>query len=344
MTSASISSFLASSTALMNKLASLNAANATSQTNNRLTLIGNDLQAQLNKKVAALQQQAQDPQVTILQQQQQTLSAQLNTYQGAETQIGGNNSLLGDLALQLSTLGIAAQSGDSATFDATLTTAQSDVNALQVVPYTPGLQSDGITPLKYQGLGLQSSSTYDLSTPAGQAQALAAVQAAQAVVKQITTTSLQNQEVSASIQQALQTQITGVTTQVGNLQQTELADAQTQITQLEQQEQTQYHLIQLNFGNSTSAASILTSLQTQTNLASVPAGTTLGILDHTAGTSGLFVANLTTSTPTTQSSASSSSSASSNSSSNSSSGTSSSSSSSSVPSTSLLGSILSTNA
>ncbi len=54
MTSSSISSYLASSTALMTKLASLNAANATSQTNSRLTLIGNDLQAQLNKKVAVL--------------------------------------------------------------------------------------------------------------------------------------------------------------------------------------------------------------------------------------------------------------------------------------------------
>ncbi len=88
------------------------------------------------------------------------------------------------------------------------------------------------------------------------------MQAAQAVVKQISTTSSQNQEISASVQQTLQTQISSITTQIGNLQQTELAGAQTQITNLETQEQTEYHLIQLNFGNSTNAASVLTSLQT----------------------------------------------------------------------------------
>ena len=340
MTSSSISSYLASSTALMTKLASLNAANAASQTNSRLTLIGNDLQAQLNKKVAALQQQAQDPVVTELQAQQKTLTTQFNTYQSAENQIGTNISVLGDLSLQLSDLAVAAQSGDSSTFDQALTSAQADVASLQVVAYTPGLQPDGITSLKYAGLGIQSSSSYDLSTPAGQAQALAAVQAAQAVAKQISTTSSQNQEISASVQQALQTQISGITTQIGNLQQTELAGAQTQITNLETQEQTEYHLIQLNFGNSTNAASVLTSLQNTAKLAAVQPGTTLGILDPTPGSPALFVANLTTSTPTTSSANSNSSS----SSGTSSSGSTSTSSTSSVPQTSLLGSILSTDA
>lgn len=343
MTSSSISSYLASSTALMNKLASLSAANASSQTNSRLTLIGNDLQAQLNTKVAALQAQAQDPIVTELQQQEQSLTTQLNTYQSAEQQIGTNNSVLSDLSLQLSDLAVAAQSGNSSTFDQSLTSAQADVASLQVVGYTPGLQADGITSLKYAGLGIQSSGTYDLSTPAGQAQALAAVQAAQTVVQQITTTSSQNQEITASVQQALQTQISGITTQIGNLQQTELAGAQTQITNLETQEQTEYHLIQLNFGNSTNAASVLTSLQSETNLAAVNPGTTLGILDHTAGTSGLFVANLTTTTPTTSSNSNSSNSSSSSSGSTSS-GSTSTSSTTSVPQTSLLGSILSTSA
>ncbi|MGO8921297.1 MAG: hypothetical protein ACLQJR_35885 [Stellaceae bacterium] len=334
MTSSAISTAISAGTALMNKLASLNAANAASQTNSRLTLIGNDLQSQLNKKVAQLQQQAQDPVVTELTQQEKTLTAQLTTYQSVETQIGSNNSVLGDLSLQLSDLAVAAQSGDSSTFDQTLASAQGDVASLQVVSYTPGLQNDGIASLQYAGLGVQSSSSYDLSTAAGQAQALAAVQAAQAVVKQITITSSQNQEISASIQQTLQTQISGLTTQVGNLQQTELTDAQTQITKLEQQEQTEYHLIQLNFGDSTSAASVLTSLQTEQKLAAVQPGTTLGILDPTAGAPSLFVANLTTSTPTTSSSSSS----------NSSSSSSSASGSSSVPSTSTLGSILSTSA
>lgn len=336
MTSTAISNALASGTALMNKLASLNAAQAASETNARLTLIGNDLQAQLNKKVAQLQDQASDPLVTQLQQQQKTLGTQLTTYQNAETQIGQNNTVLSDLALQLSNAAIAAQAGDAATFDQSLTTAQNDVAALQVASYTPGLQSDGVAPLKYNGLGIQSSGTYDLSTAAGQGQALAAVQAAQTTVKQISTTSFQNQQITASIQQALQTQITGLNTQISNLQQTEQTDAQTQITNLQQQEQTDYHLIQLNFGNSTTAASVLTSLQSTSKLAAVQPGTTLGILDPTPGQPALFVANLTTTTPSTTSTSSNTSSSSSSSST--------SSSSSSVPQTSLLGSILSTSA
>lgn len=303
MTSSAINTALATSTMLMTKLAAVNAANAASQTNNRLTLIQNDINAQLNQKIAQLQQQAQDPAVTILQQQESTLNTQLNTYQNAEQQVAGNNSTLGDLSLQLSDLAVAAQSGDASTFDQTLAAAQNDVDSLQVVSFTPGLQPDGIASLKYAGLGIQASGSYDLSTPSGQAQALAAVQAAQATVQQITTTSTLNQQITASIQQSLQTQISGISTQVANLQQTELTDAQTQIANLQQQAQEEYHLIEMNLGNTNNAASVLTSLQSTANLAAVQPGTTLGIIDPTAGEPALFVANLTTTTPTTSSSA-----------------------------------------
>lgn len=340
MTSSAINTALAASTMLMNKLAAVNAANAASQTNNRLTLIQNDLNAQLDKKIAQLQQEAQDPSVTILQQQSATLSSQLKTYQSAEQQIGANNTVLGDLSLQLSFVAVAAQSGDASTFDQSLAAAQSDVGMLHVVSSTPGLQPDGIASLQYAGLGIQSSGSYDLGTAAGQAQALAAVQAAQSVVQQIAATSALNQQITASVQQALQTQISGISTQVANLQQVELTDAQTQITNLQQQAQEEYHIIEMNLGNSTTAANILTSLQTTANLAAVQPGTTLGIIDPTPGEPGLFVANLTSSAPAVSSSSSSNSSATSGaSSSGSSSG-----SASSVPNTSLVGSILSTSA
>jgi hypothetical protein len=310
VTSSAINTALATSTMLMTKLAAVNAANAASQTNNRLTLIQNDINAQLDEKIAQLQQQAQDPTVTILQQQETTLKSQLDTYQTAEQQIAGNNSSLGDLSLQLSDLAVAAQSGDASTFDQTLVAAQSDIDSLQVVSFAPGLQPDGVASLKYAGLGIQSSGSYDFSTPAGQAQALAVVQAAQATVQQITSTTSLNQQITASIQQSLQTQISGISTQVANLQQTELTDAQTQIAKLQQQAQEEYHIIEMNLGNANSAASVLTSLQTTTNLAAVQPGTTLGIIDPTVGEPALFVANLTTSTPIASSSASSSGSAS----------------------------------
>ncbi len=340
MTSSAINTALAASTMLMNKLAAVNAANAASQTNNRLTLIQNDLNAQLDKKIAQLQQEAQDPSVTILQQQSATLSSQLQTYQSAEQQIGANNTVLGDLSLQLSFVAVAAQSGDAGTFDQSLAAAQSDVGMLQVVSSTPGLQPDGIASLQYAGLGIQSSGSYDLGTAAGQAQALAAVQATQSVVQQIAATSALNQQIAASVQQALQTQISGISTQVANLQQVELTDAQTEIANLQQQAQEQYHIIEMNLGNSTTAANILTSLQTTANLAAVQPGTTLGIIDPTPGEPGLFVANLTSSAPAVSSSSSSNSSATSTASSSGSS----SASASSVPNTSLVGSILSTSA
>ena len=74
------------------------------------------------------------------------------------------------------------------------------------------------------------------------------------------------------------------------------ADAATQIANLKQQAQTQYHLIELNFGNSTSAASIITSVESYQNLAAVLPGTTLGLLgSNSDGEPTLSFANLTTS-------------------------------------------------
>lgn len=338
MTTSAISTAISAGTALMNKLAAVSAANAATATNNRLTLIGNDINNQLNQQISQLQAQSEDPEVTILQQQETSLSTQLTNYQNAETQIGQNNTVLSELGLQLSDASVAAQAGDSTSFDQAVASAQNYLGLLQVVPSTPGLQPDGIAALQFAGLGIQSSSTYDLSTAAGQAQALAAVQTAQTQVQNIQTQSSQNQTISASIQTALQTQITGVSNQINNLQQTELTDAATQIANLKQQAQEEYHIIEMNFGNSTTAASVLTSLQTEANLAAVQPGTTLGIIDPTPGEPSLFVANLKTSTPSTASTSS----ASSSSLPGSSSSTSSSSSSSAT--TAPLGSIISTSA
>lgn len=292
-----ISTTLSISNALISKLASAAAASAQTMANYRLQLVGNDLTAQLNKKIAALQRQSQDPTANLLQQQEAALNTQYQSYVSAETQIGQNRSVLGDLSLQLSNVLVAAQSGNAATFDTSLQAAQNDVATLQVVPFTPGLQDDGIASLKYHGLAIQSSSAYPLSTPAGQAQAVSDTQAAQALVTQITNTAATNQQISASIQQALQTQMNGVSTQLTNLQTKELSDAAAQIAKLKQQTQTAYHLIELNFGNIGQTASILTARQTAAQAAAVPPGTVLSILVGGSPTPTLFSANLTT-TPT----------------------------------------------
>lgn len=297
MTTSAIKSVLAATTALMSKLAAVNAANASLQTNNRLALIGNQITAQLNKKIAQLKAQSEDPTVGILQQQSTHLSQQYSTYNAAETQIGQNRTVLGSLALQLSNAAVAAQSGNASAFDAAVQSSNDDVASLQVVPFAAGLQPDGVAPLKYAGLNVQSSSTYNLSTPSGQAQALAAVQAAQAVIQQVTTMTAQNQQISASIQQALQTQMTAVSNQISDLQQTELTDAATKIANLKQQSQMQFHIIEMNFGNSSNAASILTARQAAAQAAAVSPGTALGIMVGNSGEFTLPIANVAVSPP-----------------------------------------------
>jgi hypothetical protein len=305
--SSSIKSALAASSVLMSKLVAASATNAAALTNSRLTLIGNQINAQLNKKIAQLQQASQDSHVTVLQQQESTLNTQYSAYNATEVQLGQNRSVLGNLSLQLSNAAVAAQSGNAANFDSAIQASQSDVASLQVISFIQGMQPDGVASLKYKGLNVQPSSTYNLTTPAGQAQALADVQAAQAVVQQVSTMTAQNQQIAASIQQALQTQLTGVSTQISNRQQTELTDAATQIANLKQQALMQYHIIQMNFGNSTTAASVMTSMQTAAQAAAVSPGTALGIMVGNSGELTLPIANVTVSQPTITPAASSSS-------------------------------------
>lgn len=337
MTTSAINSALSTSTALMNKLASVNAATATAKNANTLALIQNTISNQFNQKVTALQDQVQTSSTSVLQQQQTNLNTQLTTYQNAETAISQNNLVLADLTQQLSTLATAAQSGDSTTFDQTLSAAQTDINDLQAVPFAAGLQPDGTSQLTSTGLGIQSSSTYDLSTSAGQAQALSDVQAAEAQVEQVVSLSTLNQQIAASAQTPLQTQISAISTQINNTQTAQQAAVAAQTATLEQQAQEEYHIIELNLGNDSNASSFLSSVENYSSIADTQPGTTLSLLGGTSGEPLLPVANLTTSSSSTSSTSSSSSSSSS---SNSSSGSSSSSSSGS----SSLGSLFSTTA
>lgn len=296
VSTSSISSTLTINNALISKLAAASAANAQSMANYRLQLIGNDLTAQLNKKIAALQAQAEDPNIPVYQQQEQQLTQQQTTYQNAEAALSENGTALSQISLQLGNLAVAAQAGDSTSFDQALASAQNDVSLLQTVPFAPGLQPDGVAGIQYNGLGIQSSASYDLSTPAGQAQALSDIQAAQNAVQASSSTTSLNQQITASVQQALQTQISGISTQISNLQNSELSAASATIANLQQQTQEEYHIIQLDVGDETNATSILTSVQTLANESAVQPGTTMSILVGNNGVPTLFSANLPTPT------------------------------------------------
>jgi hypothetical protein len=243
----------------------------------RLQLIGQQLTAQLNKKIAQLKDQAQDPMLPILQGRANALNNQKTPYSSALDQMSGNSSALSDMKIQLGNASLAASLGDATGFDQALAAAQSDVDILGVVPNLPGFQPDGIGNLKLNGLGIQSSSAYDLTTAAGQAQAMADIQNTQNEIDQIFTFSTQNQAIATTISQLIDSQVSALNDQVNSRQQSEVIDAANQIAQLQQQTQMQFHLAELAFGSIAQPASVLDS--SQNPLASKGSAPLTSILD-----------------------------------------------------------------
>lgn len=278
-------------------LAQAASAGAQAQAQFRLQLIGNQLTAQLNKKIAALKTQADDPIVNLLTQQAQALSARKSTYSTSESQLGTNVAVLSDLSLQLSNLQVAATGGDANGFDAALAAATGDVDNLGIVGFQPGYQPDGVAQLKGNGLGIQSSASYDLSTPAGQAQAAADVQNAQNIVKQISTTTLQNQTIAGSIANALSGQISQLQSQISDRQNKEIVQAAGKIQTLQTQTQTEFHLIELQFGSIPQVANIFTAAANANNTAPAP-GSVISLLVGQSSGALLPSANISVPTPT----------------------------------------------
>jgi hypothetical protein len=279
------------------RLAAAATAGAQSLVNYRIQLVGNQLTAQLNKKIAELKLQSEDPTIPVLQQQAANLTKQQTAYADAQGQLSGNGTGLADLSLQLASLATAAQGGNAAAFDQALTAAGADVGILQVVPYLAGFQPDGVAALKFNGLAIQPSATYNLGTPAGQAQALSDVQAAQSLVGQISSTTLQNQTVAASIGQTLQSQISAIGDLISQEQTSVLTDAATQIDKLKHQTQEQFHLIELAFGSVGNVANMLQGFQTANNIAPPP-GSVVSLLVGQSGGPTLAVGQLTPVSPT----------------------------------------------
>jgi hypothetical protein len=76
----------------------------------------------------------------------------------------------------------------------------------------------GVLALKTNRLGIGSSAGYILSTPAGRAQAVSDIQAAQNVEAQTFAQTSQNQPIASSIGQSLQGQISAISDQISNRQ------------------------------------------------------------------------------------------------------------------------------
>lgn len=245
----------------------------------QLAEIDKQIQNQLNVKIAAIQAAPDTAATSVLQDDVTDVSnakTNLTTLQKAYSQ---NLTVITDLQTQLANLQTAAQNGDSTSFDAYLAAANTDVTDLQIVTPNPIFQPDGVAPLQGNGLGIGSSSSYDLSTSAGQTAAAAAISAAQTIVNQISTITGNNITVAGSQIDALATQYDNYNSQLQAQQSAQSSASQTEITTLTKRAQTQEHLIELALGNSQRLAA---SLFAQENPPSPPTSV-LGVLTNAVG-------------------------------------------------------------
>ncbi|HVA15077.1 MAG TPA: hypothetical protein VNF99_17655 [Stellaceae bacterium] len=239
-------------------LATLAQDNAQTAQQTQLAEISQDLQNQLNRKLATLQTPTDQVSVNYSQAQIGRLQAQQSTVSGLETQFGNNGSLLSDMTSQLNLMAQAVTSSNSSGFDNALSAVNTDLTDLAVVAYNPLFQADGIAALKTSGIAIQSSASYNLSLPAGQTAATAAVTAVQNLIQGILTINGANQIVAASQLTALDGQINSLQT-LQTQQQSAQSQANAQETQLlTQNMQNQLHLIELNLGNTSQLSTMLT--------------------------------------------------------------------------------------
>jgi len=272
----SVPTLSTSTTSIMNVLTQAALNNAAAQESYRFQLVQTQLNNQFQKKIAALKASndtsAQDDflKVQISQESQQKA-----TFSALQAQYGANANILADITTQITALQNAASAGDSATFDGALATANADVSFLTVVQDNPAVQPDGVAQLKTGGLGVQPSSSYDLSTTAGQTAALADLQNAANLINQVYSVTTSNQTIAGSAATALDSKISGQDSTVQNDQLNQTAAVALKTLQLKQQLTTQLHLIELSFANAQSAGASLQQqeLAGQAALEPAPPGT-----------------------------------------------------------------------
>src|ERR1700744_718435 len=211
--------------------------------NNQLAMIAQDLQNQLNRQLAAIQPPTDQVSIDLSQNRINNLQAQQKTVSGFETQFGTNGSILSDMANQLNLMSQAVTNSDGSSFDNGLSALQTDLSDLSPTAWNTLFQSDGIGQLKTNGINIQSSATYDLSSAGGQAAATADVTAVQNVIQGIIKVTGANQTVAASQLRALNGQITSLQNLQFKQQTQQSQPVATQTAQLQQNIQNQLHLI-----------------------------------------------------------------------------------------------------
>jgi hypothetical protein len=252
------STFGSSTTSIMNVLTQAALNNAAAQESYRFQLIQTQLNNQFQKKIAALQASSDtSAQDDFLKVEISQTAQQKATFSNLQTQYGSNANILADITTQITTMQNAASAGDSATFDGALVTANADVSYLAVVQDNPAVQPDGVALLKTSGLGVNSSSSYDLSTTAGQNAALADLVNASNLINQVYSVTTSNQTIAGSQATALDSQLSNLQGTLENDQFNQTATVATKTLQLKTQLNTQVHLIELSFANAQAAGASL---------------------------------------------------------------------------------------
>jgi hypothetical protein len=252
------STFGSTTTSIMNVLTQAALNNAAAQESYRFQLIQTQLNNQFQKKIAALQASSDtSAQDDFLKVEISQTAQQKATFSNLQTQYGSNANILADITTQITTMQNAASAGDSATFDGALVTANADVSYLAVVQDNPAVQPDGVALLKTSGLGVNSSSSYDLSTTAGQNAALADLVNASNLINQVYSVTTSNQTIAGSQATALDSQLSNLQGTLENDQFNQTATVATKTLQLKTQLNTQVHLIELSFANAQAAGASL---------------------------------------------------------------------------------------
>lgn len=255
---------------LLTTLATAAANAAQAKTSIYVDLINGQIDKQLKAKIAALK----DPTDTvILQSNQDTinqLNQQLTDANNIASQFSNNSNVLSDLSNQLANLQNAIAAGNTQSFDQFLGYAKNDLYNLTIVPPTAPYQYVPIEQFKTNGLGIQSSANYDLTTAAGKAAAAADVQNAQQTALSLSAIGTSNQLIAYSNSSALATQINTMTTALQTAQDNNQNYIATQTANLTQLAQTQEHLIQLALGNTTQLSTALSQMTASTDIATSP--------------------------------------------------------------------------
>jgi hypothetical protein len=258
------------SSTLLNALATAYANAAQSRTTIEVDIINARIQKQVDQKIAALQGPADTVQIQADQTLVTQLTAKLTTTNQLSSQFSANGNVFSDLSNQLAALQTAITNGDSQGFDTVLQYANNDVGNLIVVPPTAPYQADKVEQLKTNGLGIQSAASYDLSTAAGKAAAVADVQNAQSLIIQLSGIQTSNLILAYDNASALTTQINSINKTITEMQNENDDYISAQTAKLNQQAQIQQHLIQLGLGNSTTLGTALQQMSTSSSVPTSP--------------------------------------------------------------------------